>query len=444
MLTLFYFIVTLGVLVIIHEFGHYAVARACGVKILRFSVGFGRPLLRATRGRDRTEWVVGAIPLGGYVRMLDERDPECGPVAAAERSRAFNRQSLARRTAIVLAGPVANLLLAVAIYAGLNLVGVAELRPVVDTPPQSTPAAIGGLRSGDLVTAIDGDAVRSWPDLRWRILRHSLQPGPLRFTVVGADGAERTLEVAAPADLLRDVDTDFLDRLGLHAHPGRSVVAGVDPDGVAAAAGILAGDRIESIDGTPVAYAREVAERVRSAPGRPLRFGLVRSDRHVELVVTPARATDPKLGTIGRIGVEFSDLVRVRYAPLESVELAVGKTWDTAAISVRMMGKMVIGEASWRNLSGPVTIADYAGRSARIGLDAYLGFLALVSISLGVLNLMPVPMLDGGHLLYYAAELLTGSPPSDRAVAIGQRIGIAVLTLLTVLALCNDVVRLLS
>jgi regulator of sigma E protease len=444
MVTVLWFLATLGVLVVVHEWGHYAVARLCNVKILRFSVGFGRALVRVRHGPDQTEWVVGAIPLGGYVRMLDERDPEVGPIAAVDLPRAFNRQSLARRAAIVLAGPVANLILAVGIYTVLNLIGVDELSPVLDQPPAASAAATAGLRIGDVVTAVDQGAVQSWTDLRWRILRRSLDSGSLAIDVRGADGATRHAEVAIPADLLRETDHDLLDRIGLLPHPGRTVVGAVVEDSAAAAAGIHAGDRIDAIDGTPMQFARDVAARVRAAPGQPLHLTLERAGAPLEVVVTPRSVLDDKQQPIGRIGVDFTELVHVRHAPLESVGLAVDKTWETAAFSVRMLGKMVVGEASWRNLSGPVTIADYAGRSAKIGFTAYLGFLALVSISLGVLNLLPVPMLDGGHLLYYAAELLTGSPPSDRVIAIGQRIGIGVLTLLTALALYNDVSRLLS
>lgn len=441
MLTLAAFLVTLGVLVVVHELGHYSVARACGVKILRFSVGFGRTLVKLTRGADRTEWVIGVIPLGGYVRMLDERDPECGVIPPADLPRAFNRQPLASRTAIVLAGPVANLLLAIAVYAGLNLVGIAELRPLLDAPPAGSPAAHAGVQVGDLVTAVDGAAVRSWTDLRWRILEHSLDGQPLSLRLETTDGTTRDAELGANPQ--QDVDGDFFLRLGILPHPGRTVIGAATAGGAAEQAGLRAGDRIVSVDGVAVRYAREVAERVRAAPGQVLHLRLRRNGQDVDVAVAPQTVLDENHAPIGRIGVDFRETVLVRYGPVDSVRLAVGKTWDTATFSVRMLGRMLAGKASWRNLSGPVTIADYAGQSARIGWAAYFGFLALVSISLGVLNLLPVPMLDGGHLLYYAVELLKGSPPSDRVVAIGQRIGVAVLTLLTALALFNDVTRLI-
>ena len=442
MLTLISFLVTLGILVVVHELGHFSVARWCDVKILRFSVGFGRTLVKLTRGRDRTEWVIGAIPLGGYVRMLDERDPECGAIAAADLPRAFNRQSLLRRTAIVLAGPAANLLLAITVYSGLNLVGVAELQPILDAPPPASAAARAGVAAGDLVTAVDGVPVRSWTDLRWRVLEHSLDARGLRLSVRQVDGEARELELSGD-ELQHEVDADFFQRLGILPHPGRTVIAGVVAGGAAAAAGLRPGDRIVAIDGAPVQLAREVAEQVRAAAGRSLRLQLVRGGQTIETAVVPQPVADEGHAVIGRIGVDFRELIEVRYGVLDSVRLAVGKTWDTATFSLRMLGRMLTGQASWRNLSGPVTIADYAGQSARIGWAAYFGFLALVSISLGVLNLLPVPMLDGGHLLYYAVELLKGSPPSERVVAIGQRIGVAVLTLLTALALFNDVTRLL-
>ena len=441
--TLVAFVITLGVLIVIHEFGHYWVARRCGVRVLRFSIGFGRPLFRRVYGEDRTEWVIAAIPLGGYVRMLDERDPDTDPKLLSDLSRAFNRQPVARRVAIVLAGPLANLLLAVGVYWLLNISGTLEPRAVLGAPAQQTIAQRAGLREGDEVTQIDGRPVRAFSELRWKLLERAVDRAAVEMTVRSAGGAERTvlldLSLLGPGE----IDQTVFSRLGVSLAEPPPVVRQLSPDGVAAAAGLQPGDRFVSIDGEPMARSRDVSQAVRAAAGRTLQVVIERGGQRQSLALQPA-AVQVEGQTIGRIGVDFRDLVEVRYGPVESVGLAVERTWETAAFSLRMLGKMITGEASWKNLSGPVTIADYAGQTARMGVVAYLSFLALVSISLGVLNLLPIPMLDGGHLLYYLVEILKGSPPADWVVEWGQRAGIGVLVLLTALALYNDLTRLLA
>jgi regulator of sigma E protease len=441
--TVLAFVVTLGVLITIHELGHYWVARRLGVKILRFSLGFGRPLWRTVRGADRTEWVIAALPLGGYVRMLDERDPDAGPVAPQDLPRAFNRQSLLRRSAIVLAGPAANLLLAVLVYWGLNLVGTAEPRAVVAAPAAQSAAARAGVQEGDTFTAIDGTPVATWNDLRWRILDRAIGHGPVAVEVTGLDGEARRLTLDLSAIDLRQVDQELFERIGLTPGDGLPVVYALAPDAPAQRAGLQVGDRIRAIDGVRMDSAREVRTRVRAAPLHPLVMRIERSGTTHDVEVVPA-AVGEGAARAGRIGVDFRDLVTVRYGLVDGLVQAVVKVRDTAIFSLRMLGKMLTGEASWRNLSGPVTIADYAGQTARVGLIPWLGFLALVSISLGVLNLLPIPMLDGGHLLYYVIETVRGSPPPERWVELGHRFGFAVLIMLTALALYNDVARLLT
>jgi regulator of sigma E protease len=444
--TLLAFIVTLGVLIVIHEYGHYWVARRCGVKVLRFSIGFGRPLWRRVFGADRTEWVVAAIPLGGYVRMLDERDNDGSPIDPADLPRAFNRQSVYKRIAIVIAGPVANLLLAVAVYWGLNVIGVMEPKAIIGDPVAQTPAERAGFQAGDLVVGIDGQAVRSWNEMSWLLLQRAVEKARVEVLIERPEGVTRELSLDLRDFSTGDFDSNPLPRIGLRPSSSQPRIGRITEGSVAEAVGLQPGDRVLEINHRPMKSARDLIDVVRGAAGTRLEFLVERDGQQLNLTVVPARARDDAGKEIGRIGAEIGErppLVKVTYGPVEGFALAVGKTWDTALFSLRMLWKMIIGEASLKNLSGPVTIADYAGQTARIGPAAFFSFLALVSISLGVLNLLPIPMLDGGHLLYYLIEIIKGSPPADWIVQWGQRAGVGLLFLLTALALYNDLTRLL-
>ncbi|HKW39077.1 MAG TPA: RIP metalloprotease RseP [Burkholderiales bacterium] len=444
------FVVALGVLIVFHELGHFLVARLFGVKVLRFSIGFGRPLWRTLRGADRTEWVVAALPLGGYVKMLDEHE---APVAPEEVHRAFNRQSVWRRIGIVAAGPLANFLLAVALYWMLFVGGVQEAKPIVGAPEPGTAAAAAGLERGETILRINGEAAASWQQVRWRLLQLAVEKQPARLEVIDAKRhlATRTLDLSSFD--LEGFDNDPLGRLGLRLdRPDVAPVVGrLVPGGVAERGGMRAGDRIVSVDGADVRVWEDVVTAVRRRPGEIVRLGIRRGGEELRLSLR-AEALQEGGRSIGRIGAApqidpdaMKDfLTLVRYGPVTALRMAVQRTWETSAFSLKMLGKMVIGEVSWKNLSGPLTIADYAGQSAQLGLGAYVAFLALISISLGVLNLLPIPLLDGGHLLYYVVEILKGSPVSQRVMELGQRVGLTVLLFLMAFAIYNDFNRLLT
>jgi regulator of sigma E protease len=444
------FVVVLGVLIVVHEFGHFLVARLCGVKVLRFSVGFGRPLWSRISGADETEWVLGAFPLGGYVKMLDERE---GEVAPHELHRAFNRQGVGRRSAIVVAGPLANFLLAIVLYWGVFLAGSDELLPILGTPSAGSPAAVAGFANGELVRNVDGEAVRTWTDFRWQVLKKAVEQEDVRVEVIDEAGliSVRRLDLVLAG--ARGWEGDAFERLGLtfYRPPIPPVVGRVVPDSPGEVAGLKQGDRVLAIDGQVVDRWPDVVVIVRSSPGKGLRFRVARAGGEEELTVVPAEVEERR-HTIGRIGVAPAESdeplrevrTRVSYDFLTAGAKAIEETWDKSVFSLVMLGKMLTGEVSWRNLSGPVTIADYAGQSAKLGLDYYLKFMALVSISLGVLNLLPIPVLDGGHLMYHMIEVVRRGPLSERAMEIGQQIGLSLLLALMAFAFFNDINRLLS
>jgi len=448
--TLGAFILALGILIVFHEYGHYFVARLAGVKVLRFSVGFGKPLWSRKMGRDGTEWIVAAFPFGGYVKMLDERE---GDVDDAELHRAFNRQSVWRRIAIVAAGPIANFVLAVLFYWVLFVSGVPGLRPVLGDPLAGTPAAQAQLVSGDLVTHVGDVEIETWQELRWELLDHAVRKNNISLELRSETGEARLEKL----DLSRvgpdDLDADLLQAIGIvrFSAPIAPVIGELSDRGPAKRDGLQTGDHIDSIDGAPVSRWDDVVSSVRAAPGRAVTFGIVRDSVRLNVTVQTDVVDDGET-SIGRIGAapEINEaqlerlITQVRYGPGEALYRAAAKMGEVSLFTLRMLGRMVVGDISLKNLSGPITIADYAGQSAKVGWLAYLNFLALISISLGVLNLLPVPVLDGGHLMYYLVEIVKGSPVSDRALDIGQRIGLALLFTLMAFAIYNDITRLLS
>jgi regulator of sigma E protease len=444
---IFAFAITLGVLVVFHELGHYVVARLAGVKVLRFSVGFGRLVWSRRFGRDQTEWALSAIPLGGYVKMADERE---GQVDRADLPRAFNRQSVWRRIAIVAAGPFANLLLAVVLFAGTYAAGIPGQHALLAEPPPSTAAAAADIRAGDRVVAVDGEPVGSWQELRWRIVR--AQGSEAVDVSVARDNVPREPVVRRLS--LAGLDTEDWEAnplavLGLRADLGPPIVEQVVPGKPAERAGVHAGDRVLAVDGTPTRSPSDVASVTNAKPGGTVTYRIERNGATLELPVT-VEAVEQNGRRIGLAGVRLRidpdvaerATVVVRYGVGESLLQGARKTWELSAFTVRMLGRIVTGDASLKNISGPLTMADIAGQSAQAGMLVFVSYLALISISLGVLNLLPVPLLDGGHLLYYLAEIIKGSPVSDRAFEVGQRIGMAMLAVLMALALFNDVSRL--
>lgn len=444
--TVIWFLVAIGVLVVVHEFGHYLAARLAGVKVLRFSVGFGKPLFVRRLGPDRTEWVVAALPLGGYVKMLDERE---GDVSPAEAHRAFNRATVWRRIGIVAAGPAANFLLAILFYWVLLMHGLPALKPIVGEPPAGTPAAQAGLVAGDEIVRVDGETIPSFTELRLALLRASVAGDPVMLGL--ADG--RTVGLTPVPVRDESLEQDTLRPLGIVRFdpPIDPVIGSVLPDSAAARAGFRAGDRLLRADEAAIGTWQDWVKRIRDNPAQPMRITIVRDGQAQVVDVTPA-AVDENGTRVGKIGagphIDESVLAplmtEVRYGPLEALWQGAVRTWDMSVFTLEMMGRMVLGQVSWKNLSGPLTIADYAGQSATLGWISFVGFLALVSVSLGVLNLLPVPLLDGGHLMYYVAEVLTGRPVSERVMEIGARVGMTLLLLLMSFALFNDLQRLIS
>lgn len=448
-----WFIVAVSLLVTVHEFGHYWVARRLGFKVLRFSVGFGKPLLSRVAGADRTEYVVAAIPLGGYVKMLDERE---GPVPTADLERSFTRRPPWQRILVLLAGPAFNILFAIVVLWGMFWwEGTTEPKPIVGDVMLGSVAARGGLRSGDEIKTLNGAPVMGQRDVMFGLLDAMSSRGDAAMTVLGTDGKTRAADLVVadsaervrltePAELFRGLGFEFW------LPPVPAVIGSVLPDGPAAHAGLQPGDRIVAIQGTPIKDFREVVDRVGAHPNDSLgiTFSRAGAEHTVTLKVGSEQGSDGK--HVGRIGVKVMTpsvkipdriLTHTDYTLFGALGRASEEAWNMTVMQGRLVARMVTGHVSVKNLSGPLSIAEYAGESAEAGTESFLEFLVLISLSLGFLNMLPIPILDGGQIVFQAVEWLKGSPLSERAQVFGQQVGIALLILLMGVALFNDIAR---
>ncbi|MES2936015.1 MAG: RIP metalloprotease RseP [Pseudomonadota bacterium] len=442
------FLVVLGTLIIFHELGHYWVARWCGVKVLRFSVGMGKVIFSRRIGPDQTEWVISILPLGGYVKMLDAREQKMEQLSPEDVGREFTGKNVWRRIAIVAAGPIANFLLAIAIFAGLYHYGMPEPVAKIRTVAESTVAFKAGLRGGEIIAAVNGDSVETWTELHWKVMRAVIDKLPVRIDVRRENQSLESMFVPTEQLSTKDLEQDFLGKLGLSlARP--IVKLGAILPGPALAAGLQAGDQIVAVDGNPVIDDVAFIETISNAPGKSLELTVLRGDSSqstLRLSVVPS-AMEVNGKTVGKIHVKVAplpEMIVVKNSFLTSLRKAVFRTWESCVFTLKILGKMIIGEASLKNISGPITIAEYAGQSARIGGIAFLTLIASVSIGLGVMNLLPIPVLDGGLLLYYSLEVLTGRPVSERFAEIAQRAGVGILMTLMAVAIFNDILRLIS
>jgi regulator of sigma E protease len=444
------FLVAIGILVAVHEFGHYWVAKKLGFKVLRFSIGFGKPLLmRVGRDADRTEYCLAAIPLGGYVKLLDERE---GDVAPAELHRSFTRRPVAHRVAVLLAGPAMNLIFASLLYAVLAMVGTEIIKPVVGEVRLDSPAAVAGLRRGDEIVRVGERKVDDIEALQINMIREFSAEGvvPLR---VRRDGSERSVTLRVNQDRRALTEPGrLLPGLGfdLATWNAKTLIQAAPPDSAGARAGLRTGDRLIAVDGQPVANMSDFVATVKAAPGRDISIELERAGAQMRIVAAVPQVMEQGR-PIGQLGITLQEggartwppgLIETRRSgPVDALVGGVEKTWDMSALTVEMLWRMLTGQVSAKNISGVVSIAEFAGISAYLGITAYLAFLAIISVSLGVLNLMPVPLLDGGQIVYQLVEGVKGSPLSERAQNFGQQVGIALLVVLMSLAFYNDISR---
>ena len=440
--SLFGFLVAIAILVAVHEFGHFWVARKLGVKVLKFSIGFGKTIFSWRRRGDPTEYSIGLIPLGGYVKMLDERE---GEVAEHERAQAFNIQPLPVRTAVVAAGPLFNFLFAIVAIWLVFVVGSDDIEPVIGEVVEASVAERAGFRAGDLLTGVDGKEVKTWGQHQFYMLHQAMKGNAIEVSVSNPQYGDRTLQVDfSGMDQWSISRQPITSQIGIWPPPPPAMVSRVVEDSPAERAGLLPGDEVLAIDGNAVSSWIDMATRVSRRPGETLRLTVLRNGQERDVSLT-TRVITVEGKDYGQIGLYRPDLqnTTLRFGPLEAIWQSMDYNWRMTAISLRSLGRMVTARMSTENLSGPITIARLAGRTAESGYADFMKFLAIISISLGLLNLLPIPVLDGGHLMYYLVEAVTGKQPSENVMVWGQQIGIAMILMLMVLAFYNDIVRLL-
>ncbi len=447
------FLVAIAILVGIHEFGHFWVARKLGIKIIRFAIGFGKPIWTyKSKDKDATEYVLAAIPMGGYVKMLDERE---GDVNEDERHRAFNTQPVWKRFLVVLAGPMFNFFFAIAAFAAIQMIGVESIKPYLGNIQQGTVASEAGFKDKDLVTAINDIETNSMQQVRLTLLNEYLKDPKLDIHVTTDEGTQTTRQLDLSNTLLLADEKDYFTKtgMGFWQPPHTTIINSVLPDKPANKAGLLANDEVISVDGNAVVSTQYFSSYINDNPGKAIDIVVKRNGSNKSLTMTPELMDiDGEKRVLIGVGLArkfdekaVQDLFFIKEAPFfEALKSGVVETWDMSVMTLKVMGRLITGEASLKNISGPITIANYAGKSALIGFSAFLTLLAIVSLSLGVLNLLPIPMLDGGHLLYYLIELVKGSPVSERVEAVGMRIGMSVVGVLMVVALYNDIGRLIN
>ena len=451
------FVVALAVLITVHEFGHFQTARWCGVKVLKFSLGFGKPLYVRKIGKDRTEFMISAIPLGGFVKMLDEREMsenDLIQLSASERLRSFNRQTLWKRSMTVMAGPLANLMLAVVLFAFLfGTQGAVGIRPIVDSVEVGSPAYDANMKKDDVISSIDGHAIHTWQDIHWRILQNIGSQDSIEVVTTNSQGAHQNHKIRLSGLNKNQMETDFITELGLKPYIPKvpAKIGQIVKSGPASLAGLKPHDLIVAVNGIEIKTWEQFVEFVQQRPNEKLVLGVIREAAKLDiiLITDSIKEGEKNIGRIGA-GVDFDDeayknnIVKIEYSPVVSLLLATEKTYEISIFSLKMLGKMLVGEASIKAVSGPISIASYSGKSAEKGFVSWVAFLALLSISLGVLNLLPIPLLDGGHLLYYMVEAVKGSPVSDQVMMIGQKIGFVLLGFLMIIAFYNDLNRLIT
>lgn len=440
------FIVAISVLVAVHEYGHYIVGRWTGMKVLRFSIGFGKPIVTWVRGKDRTEYCISAIPLGGYVRFLDGRE---GPVEPQDEGRAFNHRPIPARVAVLFAGPLFNFLFAIIAYWVLFLSGIPTLQPAVGNVAPDSYAAQAGLEFGDKIVAVGDVETADWESTLVNIFDQMVAQGRVPLTLENDSGGQRRTTIVVGEDASRLTEPNMLfEGLGFEPWQPPAIVGELTEGGAAAGAGLATGDQIAAVDGEPIRNFGDLVAAVSARPGEQVAIEFVRDGRYLEVgVIIGQREVDGEVrGLLGITGSsDIGDYYYLRqFGPIESIAQATQRTWTSTLFTLRMLGRMVTGDVSIKNISGPINIAQFAGDSAQRGLSEFLAFLALISISLGVLNLLPVPVLDGGQIVYQTIEWVKGSPMSERSLIIGQQFGILALLLLMSFAFYNDIARILG